>query len=143
MLLFTVLVWYLIARQFLVRIIDRALVRTIRPAATGFIALFATPVIVTILVVSVLGTLVGITALFAYLLALLLAGVSSTVVLGHLVLKLLMKQPLALTPLTLGVGVLSVSVCLFIPIIGPIILFSVMVITLGAIVDLLLRPDAP
>ena len=52
MVLFSALVWYLVARKLLTAIVDRALVRGIRPVATGFITFFAAPVIIVILTIS-------------------------------------------------------------------------------------------
>ena len=142
MVLFTALVWYLVARRFLVRIIDRALVRGIRPMATGFIATFATPVLAVILIVTVLGGFVGVTALIGYILAILLALVSSTAVMGQFLMNQVKKTSVPLSPVTLGVGVLASGICLFIPFIGPAILLIFFLITLGAIVDLFLHPAA-
>jgi cytoskeletal protein CcmA (bactofilin family) len=141
MVLFTALVWYLVARRLLTAIVDRALVRTIRPAATGFIAFFAAPVIIVILTVSVLGTLVGITALAAYIFAILLAVVSSAAVLGQLIVKLYKKDNIPLSPLTLCIGVLAMTVLALIPVIGVMTLVILFVATLGALVDLVLHPS--
>ena len=141
MLLFSTLVWYLIARRFLTKIIDRALVRGIRPMATGFIAFFATPLISVILIVSVLGSFVGVTALIAYVFAILLALVSAVAVLGHFIMMHAKKGEHPLSPLTLAVGALATTLAVFIPFLGPVILLAVFLVTLGAIVDLLLHPD--
>ena len=88
MVLFSTLVWYLLARRYLDRIIKRALVRGIRPMATGFIAFFATPLISVVLIMTILGAFVGATALVAYIFAILLALVSSTAVLGQFIMKI-------------------------------------------------------
>ena len=140
MVLFSALVWYLIARKLLTSIVDRALVRGIRPVATGFITFFAAPVIIVILTISVLGTLVGITAFAAYLFAVLLAIVSSAAVLGQLIIKLYKKELSPLSPLTLCIGVAAMTLLAVIPAIGPIALVALFMITLGALVDLVLHP---
>ena len=142
MVLFAVLVWYLIARKFLTRIVDRALVPSIRPVATGFIAVFATPVLAIILIASVLGGFVGVTALITYILIVLLAFISSTAVLGQFIMNQVKKNKVALAPLTLGVGIVAAVVCLFIPFLGPAILLVAFLVTLGAIVDLFLHPTS-
>ncbi len=140
MVLFSALVLYLVARKTLTAIVDRALVRGIRPVATGFITLFAAPVIIVILTVSVLGTLVGITALAAYLFAVLLAAVSTAAVLGQLIVKLYKKELSPLSPLALCIGVAAMTLLAVLPVVGPIALVALFMITLGALVDLVLHP---
>ena len=140
MLLFSTLVWYLIARRFLVRIVNRALVRGIRPIATGFIAFFAMPVVSIILIMSVLGGFVGVAGLVAYVFAILLALVSGIAVLGQFIMTQIKKGEQTISPVTLGVGVLVALISIFIPFIGPVLLLTVFLVTLGAIVDLLLHP---
>lgn len=140
MVLFSALVWYLLARKLLTAIVDRALVRGIRPVATGFVTFFGAPVIIVILTVSVLGTLVGITAFAAYLFAVLLAIVSSAAVLGQLIVKLYKKELSPLSPLTLCIGVAVMTLLAVIPVLGPIALAALFLITLGSLVDLVLHP---
>lgn len=142
MVLFSTLVWYLIARRFLVLIVTRALVRGIRPMATGFIAFFAMPVVSVILIMSVLGGFVGVAGLVAYVCAVLLALVSSTAVLGQFIMTYLKKGEQTISPVTLGVGVLAALIAAFIPFVGPVVLLAVFLVTLGAIVDLLLHPNS-
>jgi len=139
--LFSVLVWYMIARRYLVRIIERALVRSIRPAATGFIALFAAPFVAVVLILTVLGSIVGVISLVAYIFAMLLAIVSSTAVLGQLVTNQVKKAEVPLSPTVILVGVAATTLCVLVPFVGPVILITAFLITLGAIIDLLLHPD--
>lgn len=142
-LLFSTLVWYMVARPFLTSIVERALTRSVRPTLIGLLTFFASPAIIIILTVSVLGTLVGISAFFAYVLALLLAFVSSSVVLGQLVMKYgFKKTTVEITPVTLGVGVLASSLCFVIPVLGQLVLLAAFVVTLGAIIDVIIRPNA-
>ena len=141
-LLFSVLVWYLIARSFLTQIVERALSRNPRPVLLGALTFFITPLVAVVLTVSVLGTLVGITAFIAYILVILLAAISGSVVLGQLIMRLINKNTSStLTLVTLGVGVLGVSACVIIPILGPLLLLALFVLTLGALVDVLLKPN--
>ncbi|MBP6924192.1 MAG: hypothetical protein KBC62_02050 [Candidatus Pacebacteria bacterium] len=141
MVLFSTLVWYLLAKTILVRITERALVRGIRPSATGFIFFFAAPVVTGILLLSVLGTMVGVAALVAYIFAILLALFSMGAVMGQLMMYVYKKRFSPITPLTLIVGVFGVCLLVLIPIIGPLVLIGLFIITLGAIVDLLLHPS--
>ena len=139
--LFSSLVWYMVGRSFLSQIVNRALARSVRPTLTGLLTFFASPAIILILTVSVLGTLVGITAMFAFMLAILLSLISSTVVLGQLVMTKVFKQKSKdISPLTLGVGVLLTFACVIIPILGPMVLIATFIVTLGALVDVIIRP---
>ncbi len=140
-LLFSSLVWYMVARPFLTKIVERALTRSVRPTLIGLLTFFASPAIIIILTVSVLGTLVGISAFFAYVLIILLAFVSSSVVLGQLVMKYgFKKTTVELTPVTLALGVVVTSLCFLIPVLGQLVLLAAFVVTLGAIIDVILRP---
>lgn len=141
MILFSTLVWYLIAKNVLVRTTERALVRGIRPMATGFIFLFAAPVVTVILLLSVLGTLVGVTALVAYLFALLVSLFSVSAIVGQLMMYAYKKQFVPLSPLTLIVGVAGVTLLALIPVLGPVTLIILCIVTLGALVDLVLHPN--
>lgn len=141
MMLFSTLVWYLVAKNILVRTTERALVRGIRPSATGFIFFFAAPVVIGILILSVLGTMVGVTALVAYIFAILVALFSVSAVIGQLMMYVYKKRFPPLTPLTLIVGVLGVCLLILIPVIGPLVLVALIIITLGALVDLVLHPN--
>jgi len=109
MLLFATLVWYLVAKSLLEKIVARALVRGIRPALTGFIFIIAAPVVFLVLLVSLLGTLVGAAALVAYLLAILLAIFSTGAVLGQLMVYGYKKRFEPLAPLTLVMGVFAAA----------------------------------
>jgi hypothetical protein len=140
MVLFAALAWYLIARTLLTKIIDRALVRGIRPFATGFVMFFAAPVIIVVLIMSVLGTVVGITALVAYLFAILLAFLSIAPVLGQVVFQLVKKEKIPLSPLGVVTGVAVAVILAIIPVFGIALLFGLFLITLGALVDLVLHP---
>jgi hypothetical protein len=139
MLLFATLVWYLIAKSLLEKIIVRALVRGIRPALTGFIFVIAAPVVLVVLIVSMLGTMVGIAALVAYLLALLLALFSVGAVLGQIITYSYKKRFEPLTPLTLVIGVFAAGLLSVVPVVGPIVLVGIFIVTLGALVDLILH----
>lgn len=140
MILFSTLVWYLVAKNVLVRVTERALVRGIRPMATGFIFFFAGPVVIMILILSVLGTMVGVTALVAYMFALLLSLFSVSALVGQLMMYVYKKRFPPITPLTLVLGVLGVALLALIPVIGAVTLIVLLIVTLGAFVDLVLHP---
>ncbi|MEN9920124.1 MAG: hypothetical protein RL538_17 [Candidatus Parcubacteria bacterium] len=140
MLLFSTLVWYLIAKQLLIRVTERALVRGIRPFATGFVFLFAAPVVFVVLIVSVLGSFVGVTALVAYLFAILLALFSMAAVLGQLLMYVYKKRFMPLSPVILVSGVAGIALLVLVPVLGPALLLALFMVTLGALVDVVLHP---
>lgn len=139
--LFSSLIWYLLAKVVLKKIVDRALKRSVRPILLGFITFFAAPVIIVILTVSVLGTFVGLASLFAYLLMIFIAVMSIAAVAGALVFRQYKKQSVnSVSPFTLLLGVAVMVLCIVVPVIGPLALTALFLVTLGAMVDLLLRP---
>jgi hypothetical protein len=139
--LFSSLMWYLLARTILTKIVDRALIRSVRPILLGFITFFAAPVIIIILTVSVLGTFVGLASFFAYMLLLFVTIMSMVAVVGVLALRQYKKHKVVnVSPLTLLLGVVLLTSLFLVPVIGPIILLGLFLVTMGAIADLLLRP---
>jgi hypothetical protein len=139
--LFSSLMWYLLARTILTKIVNRALTQSIRPVLLGFITFFAAPVIIVILTVSVLGTFVGLASFFAYMLLLFITVMSMSAVIGVLALRQYKKKTIvAVTPLSLLLGVSLLAIALVIPVVGPILFLGLFLVTMGAIADLLLRP---
>ena len=139
--LFSSLMWYLLARTVLTKIVDRALTRSIRPILLGFITFFAAPVIIVILTVSVLGTFVGLASFFAYMLLLFITVMSMAAVIGVLALRQYKKKAVvAVNPLALLLGVSLLALALVVPFVGPLLIMGLFLITMGAIADLLLRP---
>jgi cytoskeletal protein CcmA (bactofilin family) len=140
-LLFSVLVWYMVARTFLQKIVDRALVRSARPGLLGFLAFLIVPLIIVVLLVSMLGTLVGLTALSAYFLMVCLGIVSGAAVLGQLIMKLKKGNTNTISPLSLTLGVIGITVCALVPFVGGVVLLALLLVTVGAIVDIVIRPN--
>lgn len=142
--LFSVLAGFLIARSLMVKMVERALVRGVRPALIGFITLVAAPVVFIVLAVSIIGTILGVTGILLYisLIIITLVGMAST--LGSLIIMIVnKKKQLVVTPYSLVAGVVGVMLLILTPVLGPIGLFVLFIITLGAIVDMVLRHDMP
>lgn len=133
--LFTVLVWFLIARRFLEKVVMSAAARRPRPVLIGLGTLLLAPFAITILMVSVLGTFVGIITLFAYILLILVSIVALMPLAGHLILKVFNQPTTEVTLVTLGAGVVTVFLLMIIPVIGPVLIFGLFILTLGALVD--------
>lgn len=143
-LLFSVLAWFLIARSLMAKMVERALVKSVRPALLGFITLVAAPVVFMVLTVSIIGTVVGVAGILLYVALLIIAFVGMSATLGTLIIdKLAKKKAQVVTPYSLIAGVVGIMVLVLIPILGPIILFVLLLVTLGAMVDMVLRHDLP
>jgi cytoskeletal protein CcmA (bactofilin family) len=141
--LFSVLAWFMVARSLLVRVVERAVTRSIRPFLLGFITLIAAPVIFVVLTISIIGSLVGISGLLVYLVVLITSFVGMTAVMGECILSQTKKKKslaVEVTPYSLVVGAIAVTLLVAIPFIGPIVLLGAFLVTVGAIVDLILRP---
>ncbi len=140
MVLFSVLVWFLIGRSLLQKIVTRAVTRSVRPTLLGFLALLFVPIATVVLLLSLLGSLVGIIALFAYLLALTLSLVAMGAVAGVILMKVFNQPAEILTLATILLGTFFVGIVCMLPFIGPIFIMALFLITLGALLDIVLRP---
>jgi cytoskeletal protein CcmA (bactofilin family) len=140
-LLFSVALWYLVSRRMLQRVTNRALLPGIRPILIGGLTLLLAPFAISILLVSMLGFLAGFALLATYMLFLVLAITALPAVLGQFAMLMVQKNPTPLSLLTLLIGTLVVAALVFIPIIGPIVLTGFLILTFGALVDLLIRSN--
>ena len=138
-LLFSVAVWYLIARRTLNRVVTRSLMPGIRPVFIGVLTVLLTPFAIGILLVSMLGTAVGLALLAAYILLMVLAFVAVPATVGRLIQTLIKKDTAAISLVTLLIGTVCVTILMFVPFIGPIIILGFFILQFGAMVDLLIR----
>ncbi|MFT7644757.1 MAG: hypothetical protein ACI9BF_000414 [Candidatus Paceibacteria bacterium] len=140
-LLFSVLVWYWVSRSTLQLVVDRVLLNvSIRPLLLGLTTLVFTPIAIGLLMLSMIGGIVASAILFTYLLLGTLSLIGFTAVLGQLLVRAFSKSSRPLSLVTLLVGVIGVALLLLLPVVGEIILFGFFVVTIGALVDLLIRP---
>lgn len=135
--LFSVLAWYLISRRSLAAVSEKALSRSFRPAAFGFATVILAPFAIIILSLSLIGMFVGIALFFFYALLLTLGLIAIPAIIGQALLKAFNQSTKHLTLLSLVVGVGGVVLLLLLPVIGLIVLVGVMVLAIGAMVDLL------
>lgn len=140
-LLFSILVWYLLSRKSLNTVVSRALTKSPKPLFLGITTLILAPLAGGLLLVSFIGTLVGTAILSSYVLLIVLSAIGLSAVLGQL-LMFIFNQSTAgrVTLLSVIVGVIGVALLMLLPMIGQIIFVLLMVITLGAMVDILLKP---
>lgn len=133
--LFTVAVWFLIARKQLAEVVFTATARRPRPMLLGLGTLFLGPLAIMLLMISVLGMVVGMALLFTYILVLILGLVALSAVAGQFALKIFNQPSSELTLLTLAAGVITVMLLSLLPVIGPLVLFGLFILSVGAIVD--------
>lgn len=140
-LLFSVAVWYLVSRKTLTLVATRALTKSPRPTAYGLTAILFAPLGISLLLVSMIGSVVGAIFLFGYVLLFLLSGVALSAVLGKLFMRLFTKPTDRLSLLTLVSGSVGVALLMLLPVLGQVALVILFVLTYGAIIDAMLRPD--
>lgn len=139
-LLFSVLTWYLASRKTLDLVVERALTRSPRALFLGILVMFFTPIIFILLLISVIGSLAGTVVAFAYLLLVTLSFVGMVAVSGQLLMFIFNQPAKQTTILSLIVGVVSVGLLMLLPVIGQIAVFILVLITLGAMADIIYRP---
>lgn len=142
MLLFSVLAWFLISRRTLNLVVARALTKSPRPILLGFLTVFFAPLAIGVLIISMIGTFVGFIGVLAYLLVVMLSMVSLSAVIGQLLMRTFNHPSANLSLLTLCVGVSVVGVLMLLPYIGQVILVTALLVTVGAMMDVMLRPRA-
>jgi len=144
--LFSVLVWYLLSRQTLQWVVNRAVNRSVRSLLIGFSILILVPIGASVLLVSTIGSLVGLILFTLYLLILTLGLVGSMAVFGSVIYTHLFsnKKPikLVISPLTLILGVFAFMAALLVPFVGLLIITLGFLTTCGAIAETLFRPGA-
>lgn len=136
-LLFTSLVIYLVARRHIERFVSYPMFDyhfALRALLLGFIFIFL-PVAIAVLFASVLGILIGIMALFIYILLLAITIPIMSYVVAKLVMKFFKHKKLTLMHIILAVAV--VVVLAHLPYLGLLVFLVLYLFTLGVILTLL------
>lgn len=138
-LLFSVLAWYLVARKSLRATVKNAITVSPRPFFIGLLLLLFAPVAAVVLMGSVVGVLVGITALLFYFVLLLLGIAAAAALAGQLAMKAFDHDigPVGLTTLLVGVAIMTILMLL--PYIGQFLFALLFILAIGSMVDLLFR----
>jgi hypothetical protein len=130
--IFSVLTWYLLARKSLNQIVELAIQASFKPFAIGFAWFCLAPIVAGILLVSVVGVVLGMALLFAYLISIVAALILLPAVFGQLLMSLFTKVPGKLSILTILIGVLVIGLLTELPVLGAIIIVILLLISLGA-----------
>lgn len=136
-LLFTTLVFYLVARSTVERFVAYPMFNhqsALRAILLGFVFLFL-PVAILVLLASVLGVIVGIVALLLYVLLLIVSIPAMSLVVAKLVMKAFKHNKL--TPMHIIIAVTVVSALIYVPYVGWMALFGLYVFTAGVVLYLL------
>ncbi len=130
--LFASLSLFLVARRPLSLYARQATDNVAREAFIGFGLLVAIPVAVVVLMVSVLGLFLGLIGLAIFLLTVILALPLMNIVAGVLIGRTFQNTH-EVNLLLITLGALTVQAMLFVPIIGPVLLFILFLATFGGI----------
>lgn len=132
--LFSTLVWYLFSRKTLAVVTNHTTRHIFRSAVVGTAVVFLAPFAIAILFVSQLGAYVAAVCLVGLVAVILLGGAAAPAVAGKIILQTL-GQPTVVSPLSIALGALLLAACLFIPVIGVVLLFSTILLTVGGIIE--------
>ena len=138
--LFSSLLWYLVSRKSLTAVTNQGLAHLLRSAFIGCLAPVLVLLVVVVLFISQLGMYVSFVLLFGLLTALLLAGAAVPSVVGQLILRPLPYQTTD-GPLPIVLGVLILTICALVPVVGGYLLVAAYVITLGGLLEALVQAN--
>ena len=130
--LFATLCLYLVFRNELQSLVDEILATPSRAGLIGVGLFIGGPLVVIILMVTVLGILVGLLGLFAWLTMVLAAFMISSILAGAILSKLFTKRT-EITLVWVVLGTLSVCLLSLIPVIGGFSIFVLFILSLGGL----------
>ncbi|MFM2340190.1 MAG: hypothetical protein RLZZ360_826 [Candidatus Parcubacteria bacterium] len=130
--LFASLSLYLVAKRPLSLYARQATDNIAREGFIGFGLLVAVPVAIMILMVSVLGLFLGLSLLAIFLMTIVLALPLMNVILGALIARTFQNSH-EINTLLITLGALTVQMMLFVPLIGPVLLFILFLVTIGGV----------
>jgi hypothetical protein len=138
--LFTALVWYLCSRKTLMVVVRQTNTHLLRSAFIGFLAPTVLLIVIIVLFLSQLGMYVAFTGLFGLITLMLLAGAAAPAVVGHLLVQAIQQPPMD-GPLPIVLGVLILTVCMFVPVIGVVLVAAVAVLAFGGLLESLVKAN--
>jgi cytoskeletal protein CcmA (bactofilin family) len=128
--LFAALAAYLLLKRELTVFASEALRNYGRSGVIGIATLVLSPIVLVLLMVTILGLMLGLFGIFAFAAGLVAAAVLTSVTMGAFISFLIIKR-MEVNLLWIGVGTLALHTLLFVPIIGPLIVFVFFLLTLG------------
>jgi cytoskeletal protein CcmA (bactofilin family) len=137
-LLFGALTIYLIFKSFLIDTVESAERSFGVNGLIGLGVLIGIPFVALILMFTILGMLVGLILLFAYLCLLIITWIVAGAVLGSIIFRRISKGS-SISVLSVVAGVLLFEFLFLVPYLGPLLAFAVYVIVLGTLSERLYR----
>lgn len=137
-LLFAALVWQFMFNKLLSKVVNQGVGYPGRSFLIGLGIMFVVPVVSVILIASALGSLLGATLLFMYVVLILMSVTFGGVLLGAYIYKLLSKSPVVNIPLVI-LGTATFFALLFVPFLGVVAFITLQLIALGALATHLYR----
>jgi cytoskeletal protein CcmA (bactofilin family) len=135
--LFSILSWYLFSKKTLNKVVNKALVRSPKPALIGFAVLFLAPIAALMLTLTIIGSMLGLAILFAYSLIIVLALIVMPAVLGQMLMLAFTKTDGRVNLLSILIGVLVITVLSQLPVLGLILFFVLLIIAIGSLVEII------
>lgn len=136
--LFGSLVLYLLGRSFMVTVVTQALTSSVRASLIGTALLFAGPIVAAVLLATVLGIVIGLSALGAFIILLALSYSIAPMVLGALLWRLGGGGQIV-QPFSILLGAITLQALLLIPLVGLVTAFSLSIIAAGALAEVAVR----
>ncbi|MFT5832091.1 MAG: hypothetical protein ACI9SY_000473 [Candidatus Paceibacteria bacterium] len=138
--LFSTLVWYLCSRKSLMVVVRQTNTNLLRSAFIGFLAPTVLLIIIAVLFLSQLGMYVAVVGLFGLITLILLAGAAAPAIVGHLLVQVIQYPPID-GPLPIVLGVLVLTICMFVPVIGILLVVAAAVLTFGGLLESLFKAN--
>jgi cytoskeletal protein CcmA (bactofilin family) len=136
--LFGSLVLYLLGRSFMSAVVSQSLTYSVRASFIGVAIVFAGPLVAIFLLATVLGLVVGLSALGLLLVLLALSYSIAPMILGVLIWRLAGGAS-TLQPFAILLGVVVLQLALILPVVGVMLVFALSVIAAGALAEVSLR----
>lgn len=131
-LIFAALVFFLVQRRRFDAVVEHTIERPLLFSLVGVGITLATPLLIALLFVSVLGSLVGLVVASLYVLILTLGAIFTVPILGLALGRYVLQRP-QIDLLSLGLGALVLYALMIVPVIGIPIVLVVMFVTIGGI----------
>jgi hypothetical protein len=132
--LFAALSLYLLMPKPMQSVVQSSNMKPFIKTLIGFGVIILTPMIIVLLLVSVLGSLLGIALLMSYGLIVLTGIIFGGAVAGHLLYGLMSKQP-TFSALIVALGTVFFYLLLFLPFVGPLLFVGFLALSIGSQVE--------
>lgn len=130
--IFTTLVFFLLLRPHLSRLLDELKSEPLRIGLIGLISVFAAPILSVVLLVTVLGAWIGLVLLLTTILKFIFGIIIMPILVGGYLMSFVSKGR-KLDLLSVVVGIVAIFILSQIPVVGPLVIAISFVLTIGAV----------